>query len=101
MPRAIDVAAQVPHARGARLRDGRARRRRPSGRRADEIDGDGRLVREAIAAGALGFSTSRTLLHRAIDGEPMPGLIAGEDELIGIGRALGEAGHGVFEMSRT
>ena len=34
------------------------------------------IVREGIAAGALGFTTSRTLLHRAIDGEPVPGTFA-------------------------
>jgi N-acyl-D-aspartate/D-glutamate deacylase len=56
-------------------------------------------VREGLAAGALGFSTSRTLLHRAIDGEPVPGTFAGEEELLGIGRALGQVGHGVFEMA--
>jgi N-acyl-D-amino-acid deacylase len=56
-------------------------------------------VREALTAGALGFSTSRTLLHRAIDGEPVPGTFANEQELLGIGRALGDVGHGVFELA--
>ena len=44
------------------------------------------IVSEAIEAGALGFSTSRTIAHRAIDGEPVPGTFAAEDELFGIGR---------------
>ncbi len=57
------------------------------------------LVKEAIAAGALGFSTSRTLAHLAIDGEPVPGTYASEDELFAIGRALGELGTGVFELA--
>jgi N-acyl-D-aspartate/D-glutamate deacylase len=57
------------------------------------------IVAEAIAAGALGFSTSRTIAHRAIDGEPVPGTYAAEDELFGIGTALGEAGAGVFELA--
>ena len=57
------------------------------------------LVKEAIAAGALGFSTSRTLAHRAIDGEPVPGTYAAEDELFGIGAALGELGTGIFELA--
>ena len=57
------------------------------------------IVREGIAAGALGFSTSRTLAHRAIDGEPVPGTFAAEDELFGIGRVLGELGTGVFELA--
>ncbi|WP_436774776.1 N-acyl-D-amino-acid deacylase family protein [Yinghuangia sp. YIM S09857] len=57
------------------------------------------IVREAMEAGALGFTTSRTIMHRAIDGEPVPGTYAAEDELFGIGAALREAGHGVFEVA--
>jgi len=52
-----------------------------------------------VQAGALGFSTSRTIVHRAIDGEPVPGTFAAEDELFGIGRALGELQQGVFELA--
>jgi N-acyl-D-amino-acid deacylase len=52
-----------------------------------------------VRAGALGFSTSRTLSHRAIDGEPVPGTYAAEDELFGIGRALRDAGAGLFEVA--
>ena len=57
------------------------------------------VVKEAIEAGALGFSSSRTLVHRAIDGEPVPGTFAAEDELFGIGEALREAGAGIFELA--
>ncbi len=57
------------------------------------------IVREAIAAGALGFSTSRTIAHTAIDGEPVPGTFAAEDELFGIGSALGDLGTGIFELA--
>jgi N-acyl-D-aspartate/D-glutamate deacylase len=64
-----------------------------------EIDAMAALVKEAIAAGALGFSTSRTIAHRAIDGEPVPGTYAAEDELFGIGQALGELDAGVFELA--
>ena len=49
-----------------------------------------RIVQEAIEAGALGFSTSRTEGHRAIDGEAVPGTYAAEQELFGLGRAMGE-----------
>lgn len=59
------------------------------------------LVKEAVQAGALGFSTSRTIAHRAIDGEPVPGTYAAEDELFGIGAVLGELGAGVFELAPT
>ena len=47
----------------------------------------------------MGFSTSRTIAHRAIDGEPVPGTFAAEDELFGIGAALGELGTGIFELA--
>ena len=59
----------------------------------------GRLVQEAIEAGALGFSTSRTLGHRAMDGEPVPGTFAAEDELFGLGRAMAAGGRAVFELA--
>ena len=51
---------------------------------ADDIAGMARIVQEAIEAGALGFSTSRTEAHRAIDGEPVPGTYAAEDELFAL-----------------
>src|SRR2546423_14467009 len=57
------------------------------------------IVREGIEAGALGMSTSRTIAHRAIDGEPVPGTFAAEDELFALGRALADAGAGVFELA--
>jgi N-acyl-D-amino-acid deacylase len=98
MRRAIDVATQVPHGavRAYVMGDRGAKNQPPT---ADDIQRMAEIVREGLAAGALGFSTSRTLLHRALDGEPVPGTFAGEEELIGIGRALGLVGHGVFEMA--
>jgi N-acyl-D-amino-acid deacylase len=57
------------------------------------------LTRQAIEAGALGVSTSRVLGHRAMDGEPVPGTFAAEDELFGLGYALKDAGSGVFELA--
>jgi N-acyl-D-aspartate/D-glutamate deacylase len=64
----------------------------------EEISEMGRLAREAIAAGALGFTSSRTRNHRTKDGAPTPSLTAGPDEMLGIAAALGEGGQGVFEM---
>jgi N-acyl-D-amino-acid deacylase len=98
MPRAIDVAAQVPHGavRAYVMGDRGAKNEAAS---ADDVAAMARIVHAALAAGALGFSTSRTMLHRAKDGEPVPGTFAGELELLGIGRALGSAGHGVFELA--
>ncbi len=57
------------------------------------------IVEEAMAAGALGFSTSRTILHRTPEGRPVPGTFAEFDELMGISRALGKLGRGVVEAA--
>ncbi len=94
----VDVGTQVPHgAVRAYVMGERGARNEPAD--PDEIDRMRAIVLEAIRAGALGFSTSRTIGHRAIDGEPVPGTYAAEDELFGIGSALAEAGTGVFELA--
>jgi N-acyl-D-aspartate/D-glutamate deacylase len=96
--RVVDVGTQVPHgAVRAYVMGERGARNEPA--TADDIAAMADLVREGIEAGALGFSTSRTLAHRAIDGEPVPGTFAAEDELFGIGSALGDLGTGVFELA--
>jgi N-acyl-D-amino-acid deacylase len=57
------------------------------------------LVDEAMRAGALGFSTSRTLLHRVPDGRPVPGTWADERELLAIADVLGALDRGVYEVA--
>jgi N-acyl-D-aspartate/D-glutamate deacylase len=57
------------------------------------------LVDEAIGSGALGFSTSRTLLHRVPDGRMVPGTWADERELHAIADVLGKHGMGVYEVA--
>ncbi len=98
LPRTVDVGTHVPHGavRAYVLGD----RERPGAvPTTEDIDAMGRIVEEGVRAGALGFSTSRTVLHRSIDGEVVPGTTATAEELIGIGRAMGRVGHGVFEMA--
>jgi N-acyl-D-amino-acid deacylase len=98
MPRALDVGVHVAHgAVRAYVMGERGARNEPAA--PADIAGMAAIVREAVAAGAFGFSTSRTMLHRAVDGEPVPGTYASEDELLGIGRALGDLGRGVFELA--
>jgi N-acyl-D-aspartate/D-glutamate deacylase len=97
-PLAIDVATQVPHGavRGYVMGE-RGARNEPA--TPDDIAAMAKLVREGVEAGALGVSTSRTIAHRAIDGEPVPGTYAAEDELFAMGRALADADAGVFELA--
>jgi N-acyl-D-aspartate/D-glutamate deacylase len=97
LPRTVDVATHVPHGavRAYVMGERGARNEAPT---ADDIARMSRIVEEGLRAGALGFSTSRTILHRSIDGELVPGTTATQEELIGIGRAMGRVGHGVFEL---
>jgi len=56
------------------------------------------LAAEAMRAGALGFSTSRTIGHKTLSGDPIPSLRAAELELIAIALGMKDAGHGIFEV---
>jgi N-acyl-D-amino-acid deacylase len=98
MPRALDVGTQVPHgAVRAYVMGERGAKNEPA--TADDIAAMRAIVQEALEAGAFGFSTSRTLAHKAIDGEPVPGTFAAEDELFGIGQALKAVGRGLYELA--
>jgi len=97
MPHAIDVAAQVPHcAVRTYVMGERGARNEPA--TPEDIARMAAIVREGLEAGAIGFSTSRTELHRTRDGEVMPGTYADEAELLGIGKVLGETGKGVYQL---
>jgi len=96
--RSVDVGTQVPH---GPIRTYVMGERGANNEKAntEEITAMAKLVKEGLEAGALGFTTSRTMVHRAKDGEVVPGTYADEDEIFGIGRMLGEVGHGVFEVA--
>ncbi len=95
MPRAIDVGAQVPHCavRTYVMGDRGTHNEKAT---AEDIKAMSAIVKDGIAAGALGFTTSRTELHTTREDEAMPGTYADEDELLGIGEALGEIGKGIY-----
>ncbi|MFN8032728.1 MAG: amidohydrolase family protein [Mycobacterium sp.] len=95
---AVDFGTQIAHGavRGYAMGDRGARNEAAT---ADDIAAMARVVQEAVEAGALGFSTSRTEAHRAIDGEPVPGTYAAEDELFALGRAMAAGGQAVFEVA--
>ncbi|HEY1961002.1 MAG TPA: amidohydrolase family protein [Rhizomicrobium sp.] len=96
-PHDVDVCAQLPHGalrvyamgeRGAQLEPAMD----------DDIARMRMLATDAMRAGALGFSTSRTLNHRTVKGDPTPSLRASEAELMGIVLGLADAGRGVVEL---
>ncbi|MGI8794573.1 MAG: N-acyl-D-amino-acid deacylase family protein [Acidimicrobiales bacterium] len=92
----IDIAAQVPHG-AVRLFVMGERGAQREAATPDEIVEMGRIAREGVVAGALGFTTSRTMNHKTSRGEPTPTLTAAEDELVGIATEMGMAG-GVLEV---
>jgi len=93
---AIDVGTQVPHgAVRAYVMGERGANHEPAS--ADEIAAMKHVVKEAIAAGALGFSTSRTEKHKTSSGVLTPSITVHEEELVGIAEALGELDAGVLQ----
>ena len=96
-PRAIDIATQVPHGAirayvmGERCNTDYAPTRA-------EVDEMATLVRQGVEAGALGFSSSKTLLHKDIHGQYMPGTFSGNEEMLALGMAMKGLNNSVFEL---
>ena len=99
MPRAVDVAAQLPHGAlrfyvmGERGAD---HAEVPGEREREEMT---RLTAEALQAGALGVTTSRTTKHKARDGRFTPSLSAREAELFALAEGMKRAGRGVLQVN--
>ena len=96
-PRIMDLGAQIPHAavrvyvmgeRGANREEATP----------DDIKKMAAVVKESIVAGALGFTTSRTFVHRTSRGEQTPTFGVASNELTSISKAVGETGRGVLQM---
>ena len=86
----VDIGTQLPHAALRVYVMGERGANREPATEAD-IVAMARIARRAVEAGALGFTTSRTLNHRTSDGQPTPTLTASEAELTGIALGLAEA----------
>lgn len=93
----MDICGYVPHApvrvyvmgqRGADREPGTP----------EDLSRMARIVREAVAAGAMGFSTSRTFFHRSSDGKSTPSFEAGEQELMALAGALRDANTGAMQL---
>jgi N-acyl-D-aspartate/D-glutamate deacylase len=97
IPRTLDIGTQVPHA-ALRLYVMGERGASNEAATAEDIERMAAVTRTAIEAGALGFSTSRTMVHATPEGVPIPGTFASEEELLGIARGVRAAGRGLMEV---
>jgi len=98
-PKALDIGAQVPHGVLRFYVMGERGADHAEAPTDAEIAQMGALLEEALKAGALGFTTSRTTKHRAKDGRLTPSLSAREPELLGLAAAMKRAGRGVIEVN--
>lgn len=98
LPRAIDVGAQMPHSALRVYVMGDRGRDHEEMATPNEIAEMRRLTVEALRAGALGFTTSRTINHRDREGNQIPTLTNAPSELWGISQALRDAGFGHLEI---
>ena len=96
-PYDVDLATHVPHG-ALRLNVMGERGAQREMATPDDIEAMATLAGQAVEAGAIGFSTSRTRNHRSSNGEYTPTLTADADELLGIARAVGATGTGVLQV---
>jgi N-acyl-D-aspartate/D-glutamate deacylase len=95
--RDIDICAQLPHG-PLRVYVMGERALRLENATPDDIAQMRAIATQAVRDGAFGFSTSRTISHKTIKGDPTPMLRAQEDELTGIALGLKDAGFGQLEF---
>src|SRR5207237_9027611 len=95
---ALNIAAFVGHSSVRTYVMGEAATERTATE--DEIAAMRTIVREALAAGAIGFATSTSPAHNGAGGRPMPSRLADEAELAALVGALGEARRGLFMLTK-
>ena len=100
MPRTIDIGTQLTHG-ALRCYVMGERGASNEAASADDLRRMALLIREGMAAGALGFTTSRTAVHIDVDGVPVPGTFADSEELCALAGAVKASGHGLMEMVLT
>jgi N-acyl-D-aspartate/D-glutamate deacylase len=93
----MDVCGYLPHGPLRVYVMGERGARREAATEAD-LEQMKRLVREAVQAGAMGVSSSRTFFHRSSDGMPTPSFEAAENEMTALATALKEAGTGAMQL---
>lgn len=94
---ALDISSLVAHGAVRNYVMGERGRKNEAATEGD-LDQMGQIVEQALSAGAVGFSTSRILGHRSIQGEPVPGTFANDTEVMVIAQAMKRAGKGVFQI---
>ena len=97
IPRTLDIGTQIPHV-PLRLYVMGERGAKTDLATPEDIAQMAAITRAAIEAGALGFSTSRTMVHATPEGVPIPGTFASPEELLGIGRGIAQTGRGLMEV---
>ena len=93
----LDIASLVAHGAVRNYVMGERGRTNQAATEGD-LEEMGQIVEQALRAGAVGFSTSRILGHRSIQGEPVPGTFANDAEVMIIAQAMKRAGSGVFQI---
>ena len=94
---ALDISSLVAHGAVRNFVMGERGRTNQAATEGD-LEQMGQIVEEALVSGAVGFSTSRILGHRSIQGEPVPGTFANDTEVMIIAQALKRADKGVFQI---
>ena len=95
MPRALDIGTQVPHAAVRAYVMGPRAHEAATG---DDLSAMQGILRDALLAGALGFSSGRTAGHRDVHGEPVPGTFAPAEEVGALLATMDDVGRGVLQL---